>query len=57
MSRKKYITDIDGNVMTCMLCGADAWYDTYEDRFEFDCPCGEIDVSLLPIKFWEDLEG
>ena len=55
MSRKHYITDIDGNVMACMLCGAAAWYNPYKDRFEFDCPCGEIDIDLLP-ENWQDDE-
>jgi hypothetical protein len=48
---KKYITDIDGNIIGCCLCGAEAEYDEYEERFIFSCPCGEIDLDLLPDQY------
>lgn len=48
---KNYIEDIDGNIMGCRLCGADAEWDDYEERFIFSCPCGEIDLDLLPEKY------
>ena len=45
---KNYIEDIDGNVIGCCECGADAEWDENGERFIFSCPCGTIDLDLLP---------
>jgi hypothetical protein len=51
IATKNYIEDIDGNIIGCCNCGAAATWDSWEERFIFSCPCGEIDIALLPPEF------